>query len=706
MGGVDVMGPVPAHTYARLRFNDVAEQAVQHLSNVLQYHRGSPYEGQFVSQLEPRAGMGCSPPHIALLSGLQGTGMNGQQLTDVLQRIANTFGPVQGRLLPRCKVTQNGCVLLGVDSPDSLRMAQALAAMLPGADMYYAQQRPEQQHLTLGRFAGTDAAGFAAWLSESLAGQNDLLPTFTGSHVQLSDEARPFPNVPIPLQGMSNNSLGLGGLGGLGNGVASNGFGGQDIGSIGGGFDSRPSNAAPTSLPPIGSQPIGASQQQPQQPQQPPTYASAMASGLRAGSQGSGSYAAAGRAGGVGTGAAGSQAAVASQSPEALLQVLQSMTAGAEGVGVLGATANGGCCLRPQESAAWSQRLQPLVATLQGVLSNVGGIKFLQMLDRVANPHDWSIATELQSMLTRGARLEVVQDLELAAAIEATQIARSNMGVQVRLSAVPVNQAVAQVPGHSNTGSPVVVCRLKDGSSGQADPATGLIKGAALALHLDAISQLDAADKPYLLLTFGFIGLRPPTAAQAAAAAASATEGATSPSGGGGGGGSSVSAASVGSGPGGSSSGVRRPGDWTCPSCHAHNFASRGACFKCKQPKTTSGGGGSGNSSSLKDSGSDTFSGGGKDTAGTSPGGGPSGNFRPGDWICVSCRAHNFASRSACFKCKQRKSGSEGVAPASSSSSAVSPPENFRSGDWMCGNCRAHNFASRAACFKCSAKPS
>ena len=80
-------------------------------------------------------------------------------------------------------------------------MAQALSAMLPGADAYYAQQRPEQQHLTLGRFGGSDAAGFAAWLSDSLAGQNSLLPTFTGSHVQLSDEARPFPNHPIPLGG-------------------------------------------------------------------------------------------------------------------------------------------------------------------------------------------------------------------------------------------------------------------------------------------------------------------------------------------------------------------------------------------------------------------------------------------------------------------------------------------------------------------------
>ena len=50
------MAVVPPHTYARLRFDDAAEQAVQHLSNVLQWHRGSPYEGQFVSQMAPRAG--------------------------------------------------------------------------------------------------------------------------------------------------------------------------------------------------------------------------------------------------------------------------------------------------------------------------------------------------------------------------------------------------------------------------------------------------------------------------------------------------------------------------------------------------------------------------------------------------------------------------------------------------------------------------
>ena len=191
MGAATGVEIVPAHTYARLRFDDAADQAVQHLALVLQSHRGSPYEGQFVSQAEPRAGtslrhfpadpaqhgapleknptgailaaarvshrprrdflagetipsllldgiegfapglpcfevpsasrsthpcspdhphappqipgMGCSPPHIALLSGLEGTGMTGRQITDVMSSIAIQFGQVPGRLLPRCK---------------------------------------------------------------------------------------------------------------------------------------------------------------------------------------------------------------------------------------------------------------------------------------------------------------------------------------------------------------------------------------------------------------------------------------------------------------------------------------------------------------------------------------------------------------------------------------------------------------------------
>ena len=35
------------------------------------------------------------------------------------------------RVLPKCKVMQNGCVLVGIDCPDSLAIARALVAALP-----------------------------------------------------------------------------------------------------------------------------------------------------------------------------------------------------------------------------------------------------------------------------------------------------------------------------------------------------------------------------------------------------------------------------------------------------------------------------------------------------------------------------------------------------------------------------------------------
>jgi len=67
---------------------------------------------------------------------------------------------------------------------------------------------------------------------------------------------------------------------------------------------------------------------------------------------------------------------------------------------------------------------------------------------------------------------------------------------------------------------------------------------------------------------------------------------------------------------GGASPKVVRDGDWMCPSCNNHNFASRANCNKCQQVR---------------------------------PG------YRSGDWTCTGCRAHNFASRDACLKCQTAK---------------------------------------------------
>lgn len=60
-----------------------------------------------------------------------------------------------------------------------------------------------------------------------------------------------------------------------------------------------------------------------------------------------------------------------------------------------------------------------------------------------------------------------------------------------------------------------------------------------------------------------------------------------------------------------------RPGDWVCPSCMNHNYASRQACNKCRLPKNA-----------------------------------PH-NFREGDWMCPKCGNHNYASKTACNRCKE-----------------------------------------------------
>ena len=184
--------------------------------------------------------MGSAPPHIALISGLEATGLAGEEIAARLRRVASAHAPVSGRVLAKCKVTQNGCVLVGVECPGSLAIARALSSALPGADTYYASQHPEQQLITLGRFAGVDAVGFAEWLSESLAGQRALLPEFTCVSVQLSDEAHPFPNPQIPLTGMASTAVGGGALdSGLGLGLnlgvglgLGGGFGGSIVGTV------------------------------------------------------------------------------------------------------------------------------------------------------------------------------------------------------------------------------------------------------------------------------------------------------------------------------------------------------------------------------------------------------------------------------------------------------------------------------------------
>ncbi|CAM6103080.1 unnamed protein product [Calypogeia fissa] len=195
----------------------------------------------------------------------------------------------------------------------------------------------------------------------------------------------------------------------------------------------------------------------------------------------------------------------------------------------------------------------------------------------------------------------------------------------------------------------------------------------------------------------------------------------------------------------------RKPGDWNCPSCQHLNFSRRDTCQRCSDARpggVVGGGGGRGGEDygyGRSGGGSYGFGSGGYSSGGGGGGGdfGRSygGNFgfggssdtgvRPGDWYCSAggCGAHNFASRSNCFRCGAYKEegavggggvggglppqgGYEGVSRGSRGSFGFGAGggggggrQGWKSGDWICGRsgCNEHNFASRMECYRCSA---
>ncbi|KEH35922.1 zinc finger (Ran-binding) family protein [Medicago truncatula] len=144
---------------------------------------------------------------------------------------------------------------------------------------------------------------------------------------------------------------------------------------------------------------------------------------------------------------------------------------------------------------------------------------------------------------------------------------------------------------------------------------------------------------------------------------------------------------------------MSRPGDWNCRTCNHLNFQRRESCQRCGESRMTSGCG-------AVDFGGSFLGGRGSSSPfpfTTGP------DVRPGDWYCTvgNCGAHNFASRSSCFKCGAPKdidtfSSDSSDMPrllrspygfgAGSAGGGASTRPGWKSGDWICTRFHVNHF--------------
>lgn len=86
----------------------------------------------------------------------------------------------------------------------------------------------------------------------------------------------------------------------------------------------------------------------------------------------------------------------------------------------------------------------------------------------------------------------------------------------------------------------------------------------------------------------------------------------------------------------------------------------------------------------------------------------PPPNFQEGDWMCETCKQHNWKNRMDCRGCGapapadkiaelQAQKARTAVAQA-----ARAPVQSARPGDWMCVGCTSSNYASKRQCHRCN----
>lgn len=152
------------------------------------------------------------------------------------------------------------------------------------------------------------------------------------------------------------------------------------------------------------------------------------------------------------------------------------------------------------------------------------------------------------------------------------------------------------------------------------------------------------------------------------------------------------------------------PSEWECGTCAARNHWSRGLCFSCSTPITPSWlCNRCRTRTSIYDSECRSCNSQRPPVEPVDPRDVKSGKLAKGkgkktttDWVCEGCKAQNFSWRDRCFSCDMAKEpGAQGGMWTDGSGSDGSSVAAVNDNNWLCDSCHASNFRTRTECWQC-----
>ena len=182
--------------------------------------------GLFVSQSSNSVFGSSANENAFSLSVLEiSSSLTTQYVLGALNDVGSRTKRIAGKILPQCRVCENGDVRLKVSSPDVVQLGSELLGSLHGSNNFFSET-DDSLFITIGTFRDVaQHIEFQLWLNKELQTNASLFPTFYSDYLHLSEEWRSSfgafrdiaPSIPLSGSAAATGSGLLNGVLGLDN---------------------------------------------------------------------------------------------------------------------------------------------------------------------------------------------------------------------------------------------------------------------------------------------------------------------------------------------------------------------------------------------------------------------------------------------------------------------------------------------------------